>query len=238
MYKVSQLFYILFFILFYCAPARCQMAPGQFKPQDIDAILNSMTEEDFNNILNELSKLSPQELEELEKIGRQVLIESGIDPDTGKPLEPKTAPSEGPAKPAEQVAAPAEVKPVAKVQNPENVHAVLDSIVKNINQLRQKSQGNELIARRLAQWAESLNDLIFYIKVINKKEHHNRLATKDFEQLFKNLESLARQLAASQPNIVLPEVSVKEDDPYFILKLPYTATAQEITQRYKDLKKE
>ena len=55
MYKVSQLFYILFFILFYCAPARCQMAPGQFKPQDIDAILNSMTEEDFNNILNELS---------------------------------------------------------------------------------------------------------------------------------------------------------------------------------------
>ncbi len=224
--------------LFLATPVYTQMPPGQFKPQDIDAILNSMTEDDFNNILNELSKLSPQELEELEKIGRQVLVDSGIDPDTGKPLEQK-APSGELVKPAEAAAPakPAEQKQVIRTQNPENVQIVIETIIKQINMLRQKSQGNDQIARRLAQWAEPLNDLIFYLKVVNKKVHHDRLATKDFDALFKDLETLSRELVSYQPHIILTEKSVDNDDPYKILGLSYDATAQDITAQYTKLKK-
>ncbi len=217
-------------------PMGPQGAPGQFKPQDIDAILSSMTEEDFNNILTELSRLSPQELEELEKIGRQVLLDNGIDPETGKAL---TAPSGEPvAKPTETpvVAKPIEQKQLIKTQNPENVQIILDAIIKQINTLRQKAQGNEQIARRLAQWAEPLNDLIFYLKVINKKVHHDRLATKDFDALFKDLESLSRQLLTYQPHIMLTEKSVDQDDPYKILGLSYDATSEQITAQYTKLK--
>ncbi len=211
--------------------------PGQFKPQDIDAILNSMTEEDFNNILNELAQLSPQELEELEKIGRQVLIDSGIDPDTGKPLEHN--PPAPPAPASEAISPepfkPADIQPRIKTHSVDNVHNILETIIKNINNLRQKSQGNDQIARRLSQWADTLNDLIFYVKVINKKEHHERLATKDFDTLFKDLEVVSRQLAIHQPHISLPQSSA-EDDPYRLMGIPYTASSQEINDAYANLK--
>ncbi|MBY0110154.1 MAG: DnaJ domain-containing protein [Candidatus Babeliaceae bacterium] len=215
------------------------MPQGQFKPQDIDAVLNSMSEEDFNNILTELSKLSPQELEELEKIGRQVLLDSGIDPDTGKPIEEKAPVSESTAQPLE---APApinqiEQKQITRTQNPENVAYVIDTIIKQITMLRQKAQGNEQIARRITQWAEPLNDLIFFLKVINKKVHHERLAKNDFDALFKDLESLSRQLLTYQPRIILTEKNVDNDDPYKILGLSYNATSQEITTQYTKLKK-
>lgn len=236
---IKTFFYILIFITSWLGiilPA--QMGPGgQLKPQDIDAILNSMTEEDFNNILNELSKLSPQELEELEKIGRQVLLESGIDPDTGRPLEQKQPAPENTSQGSEKIPTQPEVKTAPRVQNPENVELVLNAIITHINALRQKAQGNDQIARRLSQWAESLNDLIFYIKVINKKEHRERLATKDFQELFTTLEQLSRNLAANQPQIVLPQAAPLEDDPYLILQLPANATPEEITQRYSELKK-
>jgi curved DNA-binding protein CbpA len=238
MHIVSKVFYLLL-SLFLAIPVYSQMpmAPGQFKPQDIDAILNSMTEDDFNNILNELSKMSPQELEELEKIGRQVLLDSGIDPDTGKELEKKAPeplekPTEAPAP-----AKPVEQKVVIKVQNPENVAHIIDTIIKQINMLRQKAQGNDQLARRLAQWAEPLNDLIFYLKVINKKTHHERLATKDFDALFKDLESLSRQLVNYQPHIILAEKGVDKDDPYKMLGLSYDATSEGITAQYTKLKK-
>lgn len=236
---IKTFFYILIFITSWFGTVLwSQMGQGgQLKPQDIDAILNSMTEEDFNNILNELSKLSPQELEELEKIGRQVLLESGIDPDTGKPLEQKQPASENASQGSEKVLTQPEVKTAPRVQNPENVELVLNTIITQINTLRQKAQGNDQIARRLSQWAESLNDLVFYIKVINKKEHRERLAIKDFQELFTTLEQLSRNLAANQPQIVLPEAAPLEDDPYLILQLPTSATPEEITQRYTELKK-
>jgi hypothetical protein len=244
MHILSKVFYLVL-SLFLAMPfaytqslTQPQAAPGQFKPQDIDAILNSMTEDDFNNILTELSKLSPQELEELEKIGRQVLIDSGIDPDTGKALEQKAAgePFAKPTEAAAPVKAP-EQKAVVKVQNPENVQIILDTIIKQINTLRQKAQGNEQIARRLAQWAEPLQDLIFYLKVINKKVHHERIATKDFDNLFKDLETLSGQLATYQPHIILTEKSVDNDDPYKILGISYDATSHHITAQYNKLKK-
>lgn len=245
MHILSKVIY-LFFSLFIATPfVYTQMAigpqgaPGQFKPQDIDAILNSMTEDDFNNILTELSKLSPQELEELEKIGRQVLIDSGIDPDTGKPLAANQPSIETPSKSIEQAPPikPIEQKQPVRTQNPENVQIILETIIKEITMLRQKSQGNEQIARRLTQWAEPINDLIFYIKVINKKVHYERLSTQDYDGLFKDLEALSRQLATYQQHILLSEKNIDHDDPYKILGLPYDATEQNITAQFTKLKK-
>ncbi len=238
MQKLLKIFYTIFFIMFHVLSVFA-MAPGQFKPQDIDAILNSMTEDDFNNILNELSKLSPQELEELEKIGRQVLIESGIDPDTGRPLEqqPPIADKSSALPEAPTVDKVPEAAPALKVHNPANVQLIIDSIIENIHNLRQKAQGNEQIARRLSQWAEPLNDLLFYLKIINKKEHLDRLSTQDFDTLFDLLEKLHTQLALHQPHIILPKAKVPEDNPYRILGIHFTASTQEITKRYLDLKK-
>lgn len=211
------------------------MAPYA-KPQDINAILNSMTEEDLNNILTELSNMSPQELAELEKIGRQYLLDSGIDPDTGRPLEAKPAPAPEQAPKPVDVSKPIVEQPI-KIQSVHNVQVVIETSINHINALRQKAHGNKEIARRLTQWADTLSDLVFYLKVIDKPVHIERLATHDFETLFKNLEALSRQLAAYQPHIILPEQSVIKDDPYTILQVPYNATDQEITQQYQKLKK-
>lgn len=211
-----------------------QMGPPQMNAQDIDSLLSNMSEKEFNDILEQLSKMSPEELEELEKIGRQVLIDSGIDPDTGKPLE-QIAPETSAAKPAEQAAKPTEVKQSAKVQNVENVQAVLDTIKRNIDSLRQKSHESNAIARRLSQWNDALTDLIFYIKVINKKEHRERLATKDFITLFSSLETLARQLQSTQPHIIVTKKGVPSDDPYLVMHLNYDATSEEITAQHKKL---
>ncbi len=240
MHGLAHFFYLFLSIFFTTLYIYAQMpGPGQFKPQDIDAVLNSMTEEDFNNILTELSKLSPQELEELEKIGRQVLIDSGIDPDTGRPLEQKAPTNEPVDKPLES-AGPinqVEQKQIIRTQNPENVGYVIDVIIRQITMLRQKAQGNEQIARRITQWAEPLNDLIFFLKVINKKVHYDRLALQNFDALYKNLEALSRQLLAYQPHIVLTDKNVDNDDPYKVLGLSYDATPEEITRQYVKLKK-
>lgn len=212
---------------------------GPLNPQDINDFLNNMTEADLNKILEELSTKTPEELEELERLGRQILLDSGIDPDTGKPLEQRPA---EPAAPAPQKATepiftkPVEVKPVVKTHKQEDAQKNLEAIRDNINALRKKAFGNDLIARRLAQWDQTLADLLFYVQVINKKEHTERLTLKEFDELFNTLDHLSKQLKTYQPQILLPEALVNEDDPYSILGVPYSATDQEITKQYKELK--
>lgn len=232
---LKSLFLSLVFFIF---PLFGQAFPvPQLTPDDIDAILNSMTEEDFNRMINELSKMSDEERAELEQMGRQMLSNAGIDPDTGKLMEAKAPSVEAPATKPSEGPASVEVKTV-KVQTAENVADVLSTIEKNSASLRQKAQGNGEITRRLAQWEDALNELIFYIKVINKKEHINRLTTQDFQELFNHLQLLARQLKASQPSIVLPPVASNEDNPYFIMGLAHDATQDQIKQRFKELEKQ
>ncbi len=201
--------------------------------------LNDAQLKEMQGLFDYLASLSPEELEKIEQEARNTLVDMGFNPDTFEPLEPTapTAPTE-PKAPveAEKPAAP-QPPPLPSEYNAQQTHAVLDRLVARISQLRQKASSHVLEHRQLASWQEELNDMIFYLRVIRKPVHYQRLTTQEFLPLMKALSQLADTLDIYEPQFVIEDVILAEDidNPYDILGVSYQASQEELERAYQRL---
>ena len=200
----------------------------------------AMTEAEFNEMLEFLSTLKPEELEELEMIGRNILQQQGIDPDT---LQPVGAPAQRP-QPGEQkgVNQPAKEQPV--IQKPEepkvapgdlqDVTSLIARLSRHIESLLQKLSAQPRRSTPLRTLAAEMIDLRIDLRIIGNKDLALRLATPESAALKMSLYTLDRELekfeelALSRPQ----PARYDDDDPYSILGVPYTADEDEIEEAF------
>jgi hypothetical protein len=205
----------------------------------------SMSEQEFNEMIEFLSKLDEKELAELEQLGRQVLTDMGINPDTLEPI-PGSQPAPTPGIPAPQPPVPAQPQPKPEPSLPPTpeisgedrarMTQILNELVQVLNEIRLKASSVYLYDDILPI-DPKIDSLVYYSKVITQKAHVARLFDKQFEPLRKNLEALLKALKAINTQLSADTSIIESiDDPYFILNVADTATTEEVTAAYETLK--
>jgi curved DNA-binding protein CbpA len=200
----------------------------------------AMTEAEFNEMLEFLSTLKPEELEELEMIGRNILQQQGIDPDTLQPVaaqgaRPQPVDQKGGTVPTKEL--PIVQKPEEPKVAPNEVRDIRDLVMRlsrHIESLLQKLSVQTRRVSPLRGLAAGLIDLRIDLRIIGNKDLATHLATPESQVLKNSLYTLDRELekyeerALSRPK----PARYDDDDPYSILGLTYTADEDEIEEAF------
>lgn len=206
-------------------------------PQDFSQLPPElmMSPEEMDEMMKFLSTLDEKELQELERIGRQVLTDMGINPDT---LEPIPGGPEGALPPVETKPAPGALE---KKQAPEQAVPVTPEMVESTKQLTRDllAQTYKIYQFLLEQPQGDVapllalcDDIIYYLRVIDTPHLIERISQTPHQPLVGTLRTLLSQLAL----IALPQppqsTVIDLDSPYAILEVSYQATQEDIDAAY------
>lgn len=183
------------------------------------------TPEELEEINKFLETLSEEELADLAKIGEEIIKEAEKE---GKPLFPNTPPVQTQQKTPQvkpPVKTPEKPQEVVKPKQPElsvkdktMLQAMLSSLADSIAGLRQKAASDEKLFDMLKPHTTNLNDITYYLNVVNYSKYLGCLMEKEFTPLRKELESLTPQLAHLYDQLQVPELSTKKLDTHTIEK--------------------
>lgn len=220
-----------------------------------------VSEADFNamvsQIQEQLEKMSPEEIEKLQKEAEEMLINSGVSreeieafkqgpagayPPEGPAAQPMvTPPASLAAQPAAPILPAPQIMPLAKAELPSlisesEVAGVLKKLIRHATALREQIALTDAL-RSLRSWSTSLNDIIFYVKVIDSKaELRKRLTTKEFAPFFEQLQRFATALDDQQAQLQsTTEPMSEEENPYDTLRISQNASNKEIKKAAKEL---
>lgn len=129
------------------------------------------------------------------------------------------------------------IRPLSTKQS--STKDTLDKLIEHIDALIQKGSSLQLKENKLKSWGTDLNNLVFYLRVINKQEHYDRLAKGAYIDMLKKLEELKKALDKNVGRITVPDITkTEEDSPYTILDVEKSATQKEIKKAYDTKVKE
>lgn len=198
-------------------------------------------------VKRELEQMSPERRKEFDREMAEFWRSQGVDPNQLPSLDDMLglAPTEGaggatiqtPAMPTQTETAPKEFAPTEHTAR--EVEEMLGQLLRNLESLRHKMSAHPNMVRKLQAWKEAIDDLVYYLKIMDTPEHHERLITKDYANLLKHLKTLQKELASAEPRFLsaLPKKESSED-PYDILRVDPTATDKEIQDAYTAYVKE
>lgn len=194
--------------------------------------------EELQEIEKFINSLSEEEKQALEELGRQVLTEMGINPDTlepipGAPQLPMPQPALPPVTPPQPEEVPTVETPRPEIsgQTRQEIKDLLHSLINHLESLRLKMRTESSFKR----WAQEIDELLYFLKVINKPRHHERLAETSSTNLLQQLKILNAIISTQEPAIVVRQVQRSADDPYEILGVSSTATGEEIQEAFDQL---
>lgn len=193
------------------------------------------SEKELEGLYNYLQNLDDKELEEIERLTKQTLADMGFDPDTLQPLE---GAFKQPLAPQQEKQPLLPEKPEAKPQEkviepPKNIvreiPGLLDSLIAKLGSIRLKTS--------LGPWLADTNNLIRSLLIINKPEHHKRIAAPEYDKLRLALEKLNRSLQTYEPQLT---ISIQKpalwEDPYEALGLLPSANQKQVDEAYAKIK--
>lgn len=222
------------------------MSEEERKQLEAEALnqLASLSESDLKQIeadmMNRIASLTPEEREELEREGRKMLIAWGIDPDTGKPLEPEK--TEKPIEPSKEAPIPStptkQVPPTTTAYAHGDLDCLLEQLIQNLKEVRHTASMEQFKQLPLETFSQELDQFIQLLTITNQSHHHQRLLEKEYESMIRVMDRLNKTLQSNQLLISTKEALLtepQETDPYEILGIPYTATNKEIEKVYTTL---
>lgn len=179
-----------------------------------NAMLPMPSEEEMKEIQKFLDTLSPEELDELAKIGEEIIQTAEKE---GRPLFGPAPTTQPVPKPVKSVATTHTVKETNQEKPKERVlsskeksriQRILSGLVDVIASIRQKATSDETLLQLLAPLNTSLNDLTYYLNVVNYSKHLVHLTDTEFTPLNDNLRKLYEQLEELDSELYVPEVKV------------------------------
>lgn len=171
-----------------------------------------MDPKELDKILDELSKMSPEDIKYYEDLGKQMFKQSGYDLDELQ----KTVPTQ-PAKPVVQTPK-VEQKPKTTPTTAENETSKKekDSLVRMIRQLseslasiRQKASMDETLHPIIAPLHYDLDLLTTYINRMDYERHLKHFAEKEFSGLKTKLRKMSLELTELDDSLSVPELTFK-----------------------------
>jgi hypothetical protein len=246
--SVKRLRYVLILVtIAFCLPISSLTAAQPFGPgKGVPAPLPGMpdftiSEEEIKALDEFIQSLSPEELAEFEALGRQILTDMGINPDTLEPIE-------GAAGQPTPVSPPVVTQPVepaapieAKPSKPEIAPAVLEEFKKVLpglaNLLIELSGFAYLHDMAVFEIMENeirVSSIIFYLFSIDRHDHYARLTEAKWSDLLKVIKSSYEKLDKIAASLKIEEKKEPNDEsPYVILGVSSRATPEDIEEAYK-----
>ncbi len=249
-----------------CMPLTAGMGPRA--PMGPNGDMFNISEEEMNQIVEALNDLTPDQLKELEELGRATeerMRQQNLDPnnptDWMKFMEKEglMQPQAAPPKPQPQKKRPHKQRqqrprpqpqrtkpPVAPkplpiaVTSKADTKVMIEELISHLESLKQKASTRSAISRQLGAIKDQVDQLDLYLYLVRTPDIIALLSSKDFEKLHTTLEDLHKSFMSLEPSISARERSsvINTDDPYEVLDLPYSATQEDIEARYADLASE
>jgi|GEM_PF-2702749 len=217
--------------------------------EQVMAELQDMPEEQLKDILKEqLNAMTPEARKDFDDTMNNYWASQGVPPEMipsfdeilAEPVNPPVTPE--PVNPEPAAEAPVVAQPLLKesaavIRSEKDVAQLLDSTLDHFTRLQRKTTNKP---EALKTWLEVITDLVFYLKIIHKPEHHKRLTTKEFSSLYTHIKELRTALARFEPLVVDDSSSFEyqEEDPYELLRVSPKASQEEITETYETYLKE
>ena len=111
----------------------------------------------------------------------------------------------------------------------------LAALVEKLESLNQKSASLFFRENKLKSWHQEIADIIYYVRIINKKEHNKRLEQEAYKPLHAALKELTQALVTYEPLIIIPDITkILQESPYAILGVEKNATDEEIAAAYQN----
>jgi hypothetical protein len=218
-----------------------QMPPMGPMPQNGQVALPggmTMSEAEFKEMLDFLETLDEKELQELERIGREALVEMGINPDTLEQVGPAGQPTLPMPTPEAKVTPPIKepAKPVIASENIEEVKKIIQRLIELLGSLRQKISQDPYETPVQRAFNQDLASLIYYLKLINKSHHYDRLFDAEYALIMQYIKELYEVIASQEPLFtVSPIIDYEYDDPYEILRVTYDAVDADIKHAFEKI---
>ena len=173
------------------------------------------TPEELKEIEEFLSKLSPEELDQLAQLGEEIIKKAEeenmplfFDPATSAPIQ---APLQAP-QPKKN-----EPKPVSKVEKPapavkrgvvDEIRDILESLIKTIESIRQKTSFDQIMEDTFSVLDDSVNKFVYYLHVVNDRKIIPHLKDAEFSSLYKKLSNLSTDLYKLDIQFDVPEFGI------------------------------
>lgn len=183
----------------------------------LEPLIKYPTQQELEEVEKLLSTLSPEELDELTKLGEELIKTAEAE---GRPLFgpapeefTKPTPTPDPVKPVPAKPTAAEVREssIPKKQL-SDLQKMLSDLVDALGSIRQKASSDEKLAQILEPITNQLNSLAYYLRTIAYSQHAARLTDKEFVPLKESLSKLG--VAVEMINDTL----IVEDTPSTLIK--------------------
>lgn len=195
-------------------------APMPMTPQvDPFELLNNMDPKELDKLMDDLAKMSPEDLKYYEDLGKQMFKDSGYDLDEIA----KTFPAQAPATPAQPINNKPEVnnkpskneKPKASIDEPskkekDSLLRMIRALSESLASIRQKAANDETLHPHLAPLQQELDLLTAYVNRLDYERHLKHFADKEFAALKTKLRKMSSMLEEFDNNLFVPELTLRK----------------------------
>ena len=219
----------------------CAGAPMQNLPQvDPFELLNNMDPKELDKLMEDLAKMSPEEIKYYEDLGKQMFKQSGYDLDEIA----KSFPAQG-AAPVQPTKQPETTKP-SKQEKPNQIIdetskkekdsslRMIKALSDSLASIRQKAASDETLHPHLAPLQQDLDLLTAYINRFDYERHLKHFVDKEFAALKTKLRKMSSMLEEFDNNLFVPELTLRKSADS--KKTSYGTQMQEATSIVKEFK--
>ena len=218
-------------------------APMQNLPQvDPFELLNNMDPKELDKLMEDLAKMSPEEIKYYEDLGKQMFKQSGYDLDeiaktfpaqAPAPVQPVTNKQPEANKPSKQE------KPKPTIDEPskkekDSLLRMIKALSDSLASIRQKAASDETLHPHLAPLQQELDLLTAYVNRFDYERHLKHFADKEFAALKTKLRKMSSMLEEFDNNLFVPELTLRKSAD--TKKSSYGSQMQEATSVVKEFK--
>ncbi len=218
-------------------------APMQNLPQvDPFELLNNMDPKELDKLMEDLAKMSPEEIKYYEDLGKQMFKQSGYDLDEIAKTFPAQAPAPAQPVPTKQPEAtkPSKTeKPKPTIDEPskkekDSLLRMVKALSDSLASIRQKAASDETLHPHLAPLQQELDLLTAYVNRFDYDRHLKHFADKEFAALKTKLRKMSSMLEEFDNNLFVPELTLRRSAD--TKKSSYGSQIQEATSVLKEFK--
>jgi hypothetical protein len=205
-------------------------------------LLNNMDPKELDKLMEDLAKMSPEEIKYYEDLGKQMFKQSGYDLDEIAKTFPAPAPVT--PQPARQPEAPVSKTPKQEKPKPvldepskkekDSLLRMVKALSESLASIRQKAASDETLHPHLAPLQQELDLLTAYVNRLDYERHLKHFGEKEFASLKTKLRKMSSMLEEFDNNLVVPELTLRKVDNRKASS--YGAQVQQATSIIKEFK--
>lgn len=183
-------------------------------PIDPIELLNSMDPKELDKLMEELSRMSPEEIAYYENLGKQMFKDSGYDVDAiaqgVPPAQALIKPNNNNNQP--KINKPNEPKTIdnSSKKEKDSLMRMIKTLMDSLASIRQKAGADETLHPHITKLSQELDLLHAYLNRMDYEKHLKHFEEKEFSALKTKLRKLSLNLEELDSNLFVPKLSLEK----------------------------